>query len=419
MSTGMLAARDTPAQAVSELQGVVRDAEGRPVAGATVTTKGFLTDNLRATIVAESGEDGRFVLELGRKVPLRALRVYAYKPGLAPGLWRHYPARRGEAEAPVEVVLKPAGPFEGVVKDERGGPVAGARVWATAMQGMESTESGMGPLAETFEDYVRDTPLGPIFLATTDAAGRFRFPAAPLPAALSLDVTAPGKGRYRSSGTHRPVADWYIRGTPEAPATIVLRPEGRIAGRLVTRLPGVDLGGIRVEALGSAGSSGQWPRAVTGPDGAFELLGLAEGRLGVYLADQPADPGWAYIAAAEVVVEAGKTIEVVIELIRGVEVEGRVVLASADPDVARVPADPVAGVSIGMIGPERPRNGATALFVRSAQDGSFRFRLPPGPAEFYVGDSFYSGRGVKSDIPEAGGPVRLPPIVVVPEVNGR
>src|SRR5581483_10834490 len=91
-----------------------------------------------------------------------------------------------------DLTLPAAAAFGGVVKDGAGRPVAGAEVQVgyvhrSVFPGGRGASWGYIPPAA-----VRGTPAEPFFFATTDGAGRFRFPALPADAELILRVSAKG-----------------------------------------------------------------------------------------------------------------------------------------------------------------------------------------------------------------------------------
>ncbi|MHB1561067.1 MAG: carboxypeptidase regulatory-like domain-containing protein, partial [Isosphaeraceae bacterium] len=135
----------------------------------------------------------------------------------------------------------------------------------------------------------------------------------------------------------------------------------------------------------------------------------------IFLMDHPNDGPWTYRAAADVVLKAGQTTAVTIELIRGVLVEGQVVDARS--------GRPVAEVGVGLYGPIRPRSGAAILGTTTDDDGRFRFRLPPGETFFYLtgpAPARYSGfpEGDQTvTIPEDAREFTVPAIQIRPRGN--
>jgi RNA polymerase sigma factor (sigma-70 family) len=435
-----------PKVAPLTLKGVVRDAEGHPLGEATVVATFRGPGGSAGRSIRQTGPDGAFSIE-GDGWPDLLL---AYKPG-------HAPVALSSGIMPVassiELTLARPEPFSGVVRGQDGAPVRGASVRVATMDGMFAG-SGMNINPDRMVAAVEGTSLAPLFLAVSDEHGHFRFPAAPAPARLNLTVTAPGMGRYQTGMVPRKTtsdggrSDYFIPGSDAHPAEVTLMPEARVVGRVVTRLPGVGVGDIAILLQGCDGSSRQGGEARTHADGRFEIGGLSEGTANIFPADQPADGPWTCRAARDVRLRPGEVAEVEIELIRGALVEGRVVRAEllkgyVDPSLIRalqprpgVPEPeasksiqhpivnlgdgrvyiatdtPQAGVHIGMYGPARPDSGAAILSQVTAADGTFRFRLPPGPTRIYVTDGRYGGIIKPVTIPEDVEVVRLPTFMV-------
>jgi beta-lactamase regulating signal transducer with metallopeptidase domain len=132
--------------------GVVRDNQGRPIAGADVRNPGRSSGDFRE---AKTGPDGRFRLEnlydtlTGKEVIVRA-------PGFAP---RRMKVEPGPAEKPAEVTitLEPGHRIQGRVTDDKGRALEGVNVYFSG---------GNGPHPEGGK-------------TTTDAQGRFSFDSLP------------------------------------------------------------------------------------------------------------------------------------------------------------------------------------------------------------------------------------------------
>ena len=134
--------------------------------------------------------------------------------------------------------------------------------------------------------------------------------------------------------------------------------------------------GSRSPCKARATHHGIWAETKTDAEGRFEFTGLGEGNANIFLTDHPNDGPWTYRAAADTELRPGQTAKVAIELIRGVQVEGKVVDASN--------GNPVAEVGVGVYGPMRPRSGAAIVSAKTDNDGRYRFRLPPGQTDFYI-----------------------------------
>src|SRR5262249_3487714 len=117
----------------------------------------------------------------------------------------------------------------------------------------------------------------------------------------------------------------------------------------------------------------------TDAEGRFTIDGLYEGTINVFVHGDGENKEWTYRAAEDVALTPGRTTEVTIELIRGVEVEGTV--------IAEGTGAPVEGAQLGVYGPNRPRTGAMTTGARTDAAGRYHYRLPPGETRFYVSGS--------------------------------
>ncbi len=117
----------------------------------------------------------------------------------------------------------------------------------------------------------------------------------------------------------------------ERPA-FTLVPSARVSGRVVTKLPGVDVGGLEIYYQGSRTGRVYRPiknlsgGARTDVDGKFTFDGMSEGTINVFVHGEGENSDWTYRAANDVELKPGATTEVAIELIRGVAVEGSIVV---------------------------------------------------------------------------------------------
>jgi hypothetical protein len=202
---------------------------------------------------------------------------------------------------------------------------------------------------------------------------------------------------------------------PSAPPAL----ETRISGRVWTRLPGVNVAGLRVQLEQrvrkvSLGPSLGIPWAETDASGRFVIVGdvpaAAEGEAEVYLHSPLADERWTY-SPARMMLRPGRTTESAeIELIEGVEVVGQFV-----DDETEAPATPV---RVTAIGPGRaPYLGYIAPIRKTDDRGSFRFRLAPGAAELVAFEfptayikSYPKGFRQTVDVPRDVPSITLPPL---------
>jgi hypothetical protein len=392
--------RDTPVPAAKPpgrpLIGVVRDIDGRPIAGATlVAGEASGEPNHR---IGTTGSDGRCELTPAGS-SARLEYVVAYKEGFAPASAWRFEDRGDPGE--IEFRLFPPVPFVGDVRDGGGKLVGGAIV--------QMNDASCRGIADRYvqlyvmEWVVRGTPLQRLFRATTDTQGRFRFPALPRGALVSLTVTAAGIGEYEKNNSIGPDGGMGHRGAADAPAQIVLKPVTRVIGRVVTRLPGVQVDRLCLVMYG-AQSSGRFhpggfhpwdqPETETWTDeeGRFEFDGLVGEKVDIFFKDHRNGWPWTYQSITDMELKPGRVIEVEIKLIRGVLANGSVVDAET--------GEPLEDVSVCVEGPNQPRIGTV-----TNKDGRYRFRLPPGRASFSLCGRLPPGHGQAS---RAGPTVDIP-----------
>jgi hypothetical protein len=160
-------------------------------------------------------------------------------------------------------------------------------------------------------------------------------------------------------------------------------PRARVAGRVWTRLPGVPVAGLKVQLVKPDQKYPPGPLlgmdwAITDASGSFLLAGgsldTTEGTAEVYLHADASDDRWTYDPAVVTLAPGKKTEGVLIELVEGVLVEGRIVDADQ--------GDPVTPVKLAAIGEGRLSFLGNLAPIRNTDLlGSFRFRLKPGKVE--------------------------------------
>ena len=220
----------------------VAAATGRPIAEASVVWRLRINQGKYKETKNSTDGDGRAVLEWPAGAAVNGLEVTVRKPGFVP-----YSFNRDDRSRPLqlpsvkELRLVPGIPIGGLVKDESGTPVAGAKITVNAPPS-DSDRTGYNfPIAET----------------TTDADGRWRFDDAP-PDLVAVSFHVQASGFLRAGG--QPIRNLDS-------VTVVGR-GFTIRGRVLDT-PGKPIAGASVQAGAEWDSDSS--RATTDPTGAFVL----------------------------------------------------------------------------------------------------------------------------------------------------
>jgi len=224
------------------IAGVVRDPDGRPVAGARLTfeTPGFPSVMLRfspdgAQPPVRSDAEGRFETPLPGQIPGDAVEIVALHAGFAPGRSAPIPSRGGGEPPFVEIVLGAGGEIEGRVHDLAGQPVGGAYVRALRDVAYQ------GPALIFAKVLPPSTP----YVGHSSADGTFRISGVEL-GSYRLLVEAVGFAAETVSGVE------VIEGV--ARVDVELDSGGSLEGRVVD-LDGRGVPGIEVVAIWSSTAS--------------------------------------------------------------------------------------------------------------------------------------------------------------------
>jgi RNA polymerase sigma factor (sigma-70 family) len=232
------------------ITGLVRSADGKPVAGAEVRAAALsgmaIWPALREVF---SDDDGRFRLD---GLPRRAVQLTAlHESGASPMVTADLAAR---LETAVELTLSVRGEIAGIVVDGRGQPLAEAQVTAR-----HEELWARGPIKS---GNLTSWDLRGIPILISDAGGRFRFSGLP-EGAYTLQALRPGAPpdqRALVAGVKARTGDGNVR--------LVVRGDGRVTGRVVLE------DGTAAPAF-SVSFGGVAPTPFTGTDGAFSLSGPA------------------------------------------------------------------------------------------------------------------------------------------------
>ncbi len=353
------------------VSGVVKDGDGRPVVGATLVLGSHKGTSKKQTVQTAADGSFAFLDWPAHEVDDDSFDLMAGKAGFTPARQfasLHNPADRNHG---MVLTLHYAGECNGQVRDRAGKPVAGARVefgW------VERITNGMswGYLPV---EVLPGTPLETLYLARTDAKGRFHFATVPPGKALLFRVKAEGMAMLDTAARGLPPEYIARPGAPDVELT--LDAEARIQGRVVSRVGGVKVGGLHVWLQPADHHNNMLgARVRTDAEGRFQLKGLPEGAFNVHLDAPPPEASWTVRSAPTVKLQPGDAADVEIELIEGVVVEGKVVVAGTD--------QPAADIYVGVYGPARPPTSAAIYGARTDRTGRYKFRLAPGETKFYI-----------------------------------
>ena len=374
---------NTEADSTFTITGKVVDAEGGPVAGATVErhqpdpSRALAADDpaLRQTTTTDA--EGAFELRVTRELVI----LVARKPGLGPA-WRQFAPTPGVAQT---LTLTPSAVLAGVVVDESDQPVAGAEVFVVVAFSEDQTAGGR----RRFQ-YLSGHPARECFHAATDPEGRFRIEPFPTNATAALRVKAPGKALHAS---HQET--WGYGSMPwqagQEDIRLVVEPAGSIEGRIVAeeaaQPPPIARLFLQPDGPGFSGLASQEP-AESAADGTFRIQDVAAGAYHIRAVfGTDALPDWVAEPVA-VEVESG-------------QVAGGVKIPATRGGVVEV--------SVLTIDDRKPLRAATVGSYRenhvsstiSDNDGVARLRLPPGDYQLAVNRAGWSAEHLSLTIEPA------------------
>ncbi len=402
-------------------KGRVLDPDGKPFAGANLYLA--VPEEIAKTrpVRAKTKTDGRFEFTVSRaelalppEVPADVdvfsfLQVVAVAKGYGPDWTLMQEGKRPTGELTLRLVKNDV-TINGRILDLQARPVAGAKVHVLRLE--TTPEDDLAPFFKTWKSerstYVPVNLLTKVWFdpalvdlpktVTTDAHGRFRLPGAGNERILLLSVEAPLIEHATIRVLPRSAAE--VKALVRVPSEKMMRmgelppsaiygstfehlgiPARTVVGAVHDKETGKPMAGVRVSghAMDRMGETNV--ETYTDKKGRYQLQGLAKANK-YQLYAWPGDFSVYIPGAKEVSAREGlKTLEADFELMRGVEVRGRV--------TDKVTGKPVAaGVSY------RPGRGNThpgAAFFRMVgkacdgpQIGTFREMVPPGPGVFLV-----------------------------------
>ena len=341
-----------PAWAQNTITVRVTDTNQTPLGQATVALRIWSEKESREETL-RTGDDGaaEFALEapLDSKKPVGSVTVHA----LGFALQNH-----AIDAAMLAFALQPGTTWRGIVVDEAGQPIVGAKVGVGAMR-------AKGADADDYEAFI--FPVGEemnaAYSAESGADGSFTIAGLPVGGTFTFSATAPG---YAFSRGQDVMAEQKTR--------IVMKPGALLSGQLLG-LDSKPMAGMRVFASNADRFAGRFGgNAQTDAEGKFTIDGLPAGTY-IVSASEPDDADYLVPAQENVLAKVGQTSPVpTLKAVAGVVVKGIV----RDGATRK----PLAGATVGGIfGPDGGGETRSSSQLTGA-DGRFSVRVLPGQNTF-------------------------------------
>lgn len=353
--TASATTEEAAAPMTKPLTGTVLDEHGQPVVGLEVTA--YMQPRKKGgtdPVTARTGAKGAFQMDVPIRRPDR-LNICALRARSASGVCITKSAWWPGAAAyePVEMILAPSdGVIAGKVIDDLGNAVAGAKV-----QVYNVSPTGHNSLSDrVYVAYYK--PLGETVATLTASDGSFRVESLPHGWHAVLEISGEG-----IATDQQPTRAFGPEKTFTVPRAAV------IAGRVVAWEPDVSVADIQVDVRG--GSERMHVSTVTSePDGSFVINSLPSGTFYV-IANRGKSDGeqWAAVPSGAVTLKPGETLELTVEITRGVPVTGRILTAGTDEPM---PGGAVVAKAVGT------KTFLSTGIAYADDDGRFTLHLAPG-----------------------------------------
>ncbi|MDP2982929.1 MAG: M56 family metallopeptidase, partial [Candidatus Latescibacter sp.] len=332
--------------------------DGKQVAGA----KFFLYHSdqehpIKSKLMTESKSDGSFSFVISDSEYGYWNYVFVTHPKYSIG-WKVL-----KPNEPLSIVLNNPSSIKGKVIDKDRKPIEGVTIKMPIimMPDISSEPNILTSLMGTSNFFL------PTFIIRTYMNGSFVFKNLPEGAKVDLSGTKPGYARYSGHGV--------LAGSD---LSIVLRPEGRISGKVIFEKTGLPARNVEISA-GGLGDNWGGNSGITNNQGNYTITELSEGYYDVlYTIPTPLD--WTAAAMESVKVDEGKeTKRIDLKLIEGGIIIGKVM----DSETGRG-VKPSKNSEVSIYGPSRPKSLGTIQSAPVQPDGSYQIRVAPGKNYIYL-----------------------------------
>ena len=374
-TSGLRVVLDNPA--AYKLSGRVADIEGNPVKDVQITLARDM-DKPAATTV-RTNNNGVFefddVLEPIEKINSRLL--VAQKEGFA--IWGKFMDATG-GESYVIITLLPEKTVTGRVVNDAGNPITGAKVTLSMCSGDDGR----------FSFFSSSQDIAPS--VQTDTDGQFVFPGLPAKSSVSFIASAEGfvpdyirsininyDGGYAirtKEGITSVMVTKDINET-EGGLEFVLHKGLTLRGKVTYEDTGLPVKGLRLAT--QTHKESQWAEDLTDESGQFEIKGVSPSTVNLFALfsdDLGKIPEWTAAAATFDDLEPSQIKEnIKLIFVKGCIVSGK---------VTDYEGNPLKGIKVIFFSAARPPTGGAIQAISTAEDGTWKYRFPPGKVYIYL-----------------------------------
>jgi beta-lactamase regulating signal transducer with metallopeptidase domain/protocatechuate 3,4-dioxygenase beta subunit len=336
--------------------------QGKPVPGALIFLyHSDLKKPVQSGLMATSKNDGDFTFEVDNSLFGYWNYVFVTHPKYSFGWGILKPENKNK---PLNIILYNPSSISGRIVDKDMKPIEGVsiRMPIIIMSDVTQEKNILTELMGTSNIFLYS------YTTRTDENGFFIFKNLPKDSKAFADLFASKSGYAPYSGHNAPMG---------SNLSIVLRPEGRISGKVTYKNSGLPARNVEILAGGFENIGGN--SAVTDKEGNYKIHELSSGWYDVlYGPSLPLD--WTAAAIESVNVEEGReTKNVNIKLIKGGIISGKVIDTKTGKGIK-----PNEHSEVSIYGPSRPMNLGTIQSAPVQPDGSYRIRVAPGKNYIYL-----------------------------------